>query len=117
LKAGESVSTTLPQPIVSLADTSQIRVRAEVDVRDVGRVRLGQRVVVLADAYPAQKYGGRVSRMSMIMGRKKVRTGDPAEKSDRDVLEVLVELDDADRYLVVGHRTTVQFLESPGMRN
>jgi HlyD family secretion protein len=110
LRAGESVSTVFPQPIVSLADTSQIRVRAEVDERDVGRVYLGQSVIVLADAYPNKKFGGKVSRVGAVMGRKKVRTGDPAEKSDRDVLEVLVDLDVTEGYLIVGLRTSVQFL-------
>ena len=80
LKAGDSVSTVFPQPIVSLADTSQIRVRAEVDERDIGRVYLGQSVVVLADAYPDKKFVGKVSHVGAVMGRKKVRTGDPAEK-------------------------------------
>ncbi|HEY4426307.1 MAG TPA: efflux RND transporter periplasmic adaptor subunit [Pyrinomonadaceae bacterium] len=110
LKAGESVSTVFPQPIVSLADTSQIRVRAEVDERDVGRVHLGQSVIVLADAYPDKKFGGKVSHVGAVMGRKKVRTGDPAEKSDRDVLEVLIELHETEGYLIVGLRTSVQFL-------
>ena len=110
LKAGESVSTVFPQPIVSLADTSQIRVRAEVDERDVGRVYLGQSVIVLADAYPNKKFAGRVSSIGAVMGRKKVRTGDPAEKSDRDVLEVLVDLHEKEGFLIVGLRTSVQFL-------
>jgi len=110
LKAGESVSTVFPQPIVSLADTSQIKVRAEVDERDVSRVHLGQSVIVLADAYPDKKFGGRVSRVGAVMGRKKVRTGDAAEKSDRDVLEVLVDLHETEGYLIVGLRTSVQFL-------
>ena len=110
LKAGESVSTVFPQPIISLADTSQIRVRAEVDERDVGRVYLGQSVLVMADAYPEKKFAGKVSRVGAVMGRKKVRTGDPAEKSDRDVLEVLIDLDETPGYLVVGLRTSVQFL-------
>lgn len=110
LKAGESVSTVFPQPIVSLADTSQIRVRAEVDERDVGRVYVGQSVIVLADAYPEKRFAGKVSRVGAAMGRKKVRTGDPAEKSDRDVLEVLIDLEGTGEYLVVGLRTSVQFL-------
>ena len=110
LRVGESVSTVFPQPIISLADTSQIRVRAEVDERDVGRVYLGQSVIVVADAYPDKKFAGRVSRVGAVMGRKKVRTSDPAEKSDRDVLEVLVDLDETESYLVVGLRTSVQFL-------
>jgi HlyD family secretion protein len=110
LKAGESVSTVFPQPIISLADTSQIRVRAEVDERDVGHVHLGQSVIVLADAYPDKKFGGRVSHVGAVMGRKKVRTGDPAEKSDRDVLEVLIDLHETEGYLIVGLRTSVHFL-------
>ncbi|HKV33495.1 MAG TPA: efflux RND transporter periplasmic adaptor subunit [Pyrinomonadaceae bacterium] len=110
LKAGESVSTVFPQPIVSLADTSQIRVRAEVDERDVGRVYVGQSVIVLADAYPEKRFTGKVSRVGAAMGRKKVRTGDPAEKSDRDVLEVLIDLEGTEESLVVGLRTSVQFL-------
>ena len=110
LKSGESVSTVFPQPIISLADTSQIRVRAEVDERDVGRVYLGQSVIIMADAYPDKKFAGKVSRVGAAMGRKRVRTGDPAEKSDRDVLEVLIDLDETVTYLVVGYRTSVQFL-------
>jgi HlyD family secretion protein len=110
LKAGESVSTVFPQPVISIADMSQIKVRAEVDERDIGRVHLGQSVIVLVDAYPDKKFAGRVSRVGTVMGRKKVRTGNPAEKSDRDVLEVLVDLDETAEYLIVGLRTSVQFL-------
>jgi ABC exporter DevB family membrane fusion protein len=110
LKAGESVSTVYPQPIVSLADTSNLRVRAEVDERDVARIYQGQRVVVLIDAFPEKRFTGKVSGIGALMGRKKVRTGDPAEKSDRDVLEVLVDLDQTDQRLAVGLRVTVQFL-------
>ena len=110
LKPGEAVSAVFPQPIVSLADTSRLRVRAEVDERDIGRIYLGQGVLILIDAFPQEKFRGSVSSLGALMGRKKVRTGDPAEKSDRDVLEVLVDLAKADERLVIGLRTTVQFL-------
>jgi len=40
-----------------------------------------------------------------------VRTGDPAEKSDQDVLAVFIELDGASENLVVDLRVTVQFLD------
>ncbi len=46
------------------------------------------------------------------MGRKRVRSGDPAEKSDRNVLEVLIDVEGKDRALVVGLRVTVQFLRA-----
>ncbi|MEP7341855.1 MAG: efflux RND transporter periplasmic adaptor subunit [Acidobacteriota bacterium] len=110
LLPGETVSTVMPRPVVSLADLSRLRVRAEVDERDLGRLRAGQAVAVQADAFPEKQFSGRVASFGALMGRKQVRTGDPAEKSDRDVLEVLIDLDERDERLVVGLRTTVRFL-------
>ena len=111
MKAGETVSTVFPKPILTMADTSRLRVRAEVDERDIGRLFVGQKVKVLIDAAPGKSWSGIVSREEGLMGRKKVKTGDPAEKSDRDILEVLVDLDDqAKSPLVIGLRVTVQFL-------
>lgn len=110
LLPGETVSTVMPRPVISLADVSGLRVRAEIDERDLGRLRVGQAVTVSADAFPDKQFAGRVASFGALMGRKQVRTGDPAEKSDRDVLEVLVDLDERDERLVVGLRTTVRFL-------
>lgn len=62
----------------------------------------------LFTAYPdAARYLGLETEETMFL---LVRTGDPAEKSDRDVLEVLVDLEEKDDRLVVGLRTTVQFV-------
>jgi len=69
---------------------------------------------VLIDAFPEKRFRGKVSDIGALMGRKKVRTGDPAEKSDRDVLEVLVDLDETDKRLAVGLRVTVRFLSKSG---
>jgi HlyD family secretion protein len=114
LKPGESFSTLVPRPILSLADTSRLRVRAEVDERDVGSVFAGQRVVVRRDGWVGPGVPGRVGRLGAQMGRKTVKTGDPAEKSDRDVLDVLVDLDRAEPRLVVGLRVTTLFLTGSG---
>jgi HlyD family secretion protein len=110
MKVGETFSTFTPKPIVTLADTSTFRVRAEVDERDVGKISIGQRVLIYGDAFAGRKVFGRVSRLSSQMGRKTVRSGDPAEKSDRDVLEVLIDVEGKDKALVVGLRVTTQFL-------
>jgi ABC exporter DevB family membrane fusion protein len=114
MRPGESFSTFVPRPIVSMADTSRLRVRAEVDERDVAKVHAGQRVLVRGDGWAGESLPGRVSRLGAEMGRKRVRTGDPAEKSDRDVLEVLVDLDRQDPRLVVGLRVTALFLKDAG---
>jgi HlyD family secretion protein len=107
---GETFSTFIPQPILSIADTSSLRVRAEVDERDIGHIRVGQGVLVLSDSFQSAKLTGTVRSVGSQMGRKKVRTGDPAEKADRDVLEVLIDLNEKHAALVVGLRVTVQFM-------
>lgn len=110
MRPGETFSTFTPQPILSLADLSSLRVRAEVDERDIGRVQNGQRVMVQSDSFQSGKLMGTVRSVGSQMGRKKVRTGDPAEKADRDVLEVLIDLNEKHVALIVGLRVTVQFL-------
>ncbi len=111
MRPGEVVSTVMPQPILSIVDDSKLRVRAEVDERDLGRVVAGQAALLSADAFGDRKLHGRVSSLGIVMGRKNVLTGDPAEKSDRDILEVFVELEETDPRLVLGLRVTVQFLD------
>jgi HlyD family secretion protein len=110
MRPGETFSTFTPQPILSLADVARFRVRAEVDERDIGRIQVGQGVMVLSDSFQSGKLTGTVGSVGSQMGRKKVRTGDPAEKADRDVLEVLIDLDDEHLASIVGLRVTVKFL-------
>nr|AEQ20611.1 RND family efflux transporter MFP subunit [uncultured bacterium CSLF43] len=111
LRQGESFALLSPRPLFSLADLSGRRIRAEVDERDVAKVHVGQKVSVACDAYPGKRFSGFVSRISPVMGRKSVRTGDPADKADRDVLEVFAALEPAAADLPLGLRTTVQFLD------
>jgi ABC exporter DevB family membrane fusion protein len=109
-RPGENISSIYPQPILSVADTSRLRIRAEVDERDFSLVQLGQKVLITTDGSSERSFGGAVISLGSQMGRKHIRSGDPAEKSDRDVLEVLIDLDENNAQLVVGLRVTVQFL-------
>jgi HlyD family secretion protein len=90
-RAGETVAASAP--IVTLGDLSRLRVRMELDERDVGRVHLGQAAWCTAEAYPGRRFAGHVVRIGQMLGRKNIRTDDPAERSDRKVLEALIELD------------------------
>lgn len=109
LREGESFTTFAPRPLFSIADISGRRVRAEVDERDVGSVHVGQKVVVTSDSYHGKSFTGTVTKLASIMGRKTVLTGNPAEKEDRDVLEVTARLEPAANVFPVGLRVTVQF--------
>lgn len=106
--AGESVPVEGALPVVTLGDSTAMRVRAEVDETDVAKVRVGQRVSATADAFGERRFSGRVVRVGQMVGRKSVRTDDPAERVDTKVLEVLVELEDG-RELPSGLRVDVFF--------
>jgi HlyD family secretion protein len=96
-QAGESVSTSLRDPILVIGDTSRLRVRVDVDESDVARVALGQRVEVKAEAYGSLAFTGKVVRLGTLMGRKRVMTNEPTERVDRKVLETIVDLDPGQR--------------------
>ena len=104
-RLGESVtnSSIAPDPIFSLGNTRQLRVRVDVDETDVGKLRLGQRAYVTADAFGNRKFWGHVVRVGEELGRKNVRTDAPTERVDTKILETLVELDDG-RELPIGLR-------------
>jgi len=98
MNAGESITPDSPNPSVfTIADTKTLRVRVDVDETDVGHIRLGQQAYVTADAYGARRFTGRVVKIGQVLGKKNIRTEEPAERVDKKILETLVELDDGQR--------------------
>lgn len=110
LREGESFGLVAPRPLFTLADVSGRRVRAEVDENDIANVHVGQKLLVSADAYSHRTFVGVVTKLADVMGRKSVVTGDPAQKADRDILEVTADLDQPANALPIGLRVTVQFI-------
>jgi HlyD family secretion protein len=109
LRQGESFGLLEPRPLFTMADVSRRRVRAEVDENDIGKVHVGQKLLVSADAFSARTFPGVVTEIASVMGRRSVLTGDPAQKADRDVLEVTADLGPSSKELPLGLRVTVQF--------
>jgi HlyD family secretion protein len=112
-RAGEGVSDQPPTPIVKIGDVSELRVRVDVDETDVGRVAVGQRAFVTADAWPGRRFQGTVIRVGQRLGRKTLRTDDPTERNDTKVLETLVALDPAEIALPTGLRVDAFILTAP----
>ena len=110
LREGESFALIAPHPLFTLADVSGRRVRAEVDENDIANVHVGQKLLVSADAFSRRTFSGVVTKLADVMGRKSVITGDPAQKADRDILEVTADLNQQADALPIGLRVTVQFL-------
>jgi len=111
VSVGELVSLFYPKPLLTLSEIDKFRVRAEVDEHDIGKIKLGQSAVVVANGMGEQRLPGHVTRIAPVMGRRKILTSDPADKSDRDVMEVIVDLDQKPENLPIGLRVSVIFLE------
>ncbi len=113
VERGDVVSITPPQTAVTLSDLAKLRVRAEVDERFIERIKVGQAVTITSDFNPKLRVPGKIVAREAQMGRRTVLGIDPADKSDRDVLEVIIDLDksnvDVINALPVGYRVTVLF--------
>lgn len=89
--------------LVIVGDTRLLRVRMDVDERDIAKVVNGAPAFVTSSAYPDRRFEGRVVEIARRMGRKNVRTDDPVERIDTKVLEAVIEISDS-RGLVPGMR-------------
>ncbi|WP_428569985.1 MAG: HlyD family secretion protein [Solidesulfovibrio sp. DCME] len=112
-RAGEMVSVSFDTPVVTVGDVSRLRVRTDVDERDIDKVAVGQKVLLMAEAFGDRRFVGHVSRVAGILGKKNIRTYDPAEKNDTRILETLVDVDEP-AALPVGLRMDVFILTAPG---
>ncbi|OLN24509.1 secretion protein HlyD [Desulfovibrio sp. DV] len=111
-RAGEMVSVSFDTPVVTVGDISRLRVRADVDERDISRISPGQKVVLMAEAYGERRFTGTVVRVARILGKKNIRTDEPAEKNDTRILETLIDVD-APAELPVGLRLDVFIITGP----
>jgi HlyD family secretion protein len=104
VRAGEYYSPEGGNSLVTLGDTSKVRVRLDIDERFIGSVFVGQPGYVTVEAYD-KKFQGKVVEIAQRMGRKNQRTDDPTERIDTKIREVVMELEGA-RELVPGLRAT-----------
>ncbi|GMV21335.1 MAG: hypothetical protein AMXMBFR57_12840 [Acidimicrobiia bacterium] len=93
-RTGETISFDRRETLVfTMANPDTLRVRVDVDETEISRVSVGQPVEITADAYGDRVFRGVVSRVSTALGRKTITTGDPSERADTKVLEVLADLE------------------------
>jgi multidrug resistance efflux pump len=110
VEVGDAVAPGVPPAVVSGASLSKKRVRAEVDERDVRDIRVGQAALITSEFNPRLRLTGRVSGIELQMGRRSIKSSDPADKNDRDVLEAIIEIEGGGGDdLPVGLRLVVTF--------
>jgi HlyD family secretion protein len=91
-KVGEIVAPSPENILVVIGDVSSLRVRAEFEERDIGKVRVGQAAIVRSDAFPGKDFEGRVSSLAQALGPSKLGQRGPRRPTDVDVLEVIIDL-------------------------
>ncbi|MBI3611469.1 MAG: efflux RND transporter periplasmic adaptor subunit [Nitrospirae bacterium] len=92
-EAGESIKAGVP--ILTVADASVVRVRAEIDEDDIGRLALGQSAAITSDAYPGRVFTGKVIEIGERVGKRAIKLEDPSKITDTKVLEAKIELPEA----------------------
>ena len=112
-KTGETVAPSPDQVLVTAGDTSGLRVKAEVDARDVGRVKVGQQAIVRVDAFQGQDFSGHIASISPTLSAPELGGLGAARRTDIDVLQIYVDLD-PNSPLIPGLRVDVFFKAEPG---
>ena len=106
-KPGELASPSGSQPLVLLGDISGLRVRAELDERDYGEIKIGQSVMVRPAAFRGREFAGTVSFIAPLVEQGRNTRGQ-RNVTDVDVVEVLVDLTEPGP-LAVGMKVDVYF--------
>jgi ABC exporter DevB family membrane fusion protein len=110
VEPGEAVDVSMP--LMVLGDMQKIIVKAEVDETDVGKLALGQKAEITADAYPGRVFPGNVYEIGQAVGKRKVRPEDPAKIQDMKVLETKIEVIEGADELKLGMTVDVRVLVS-----
>jgi HlyD family secretion protein len=114
-KAGELATPSASQPLVLLGDISALRVRAEVDERDFGEVKIGQSVLVRPSAFRGREVAGKVSFIAPIVEPAHSNPRLQRNQADVDIVEVLIELAEPGP-LAVGMKADVYFRPEAAQR-
>lgn len=102
---GEAVSLQ-GEPILSLGDTRQMYVVAEVYETDIGLVKVGQPATITSrNGAFAQTLTGTVEEVGLSIAKNDVLDDDPAANADARVVEVRIKVDQSD---VVAALTNLQ---------
>jgi HlyD family secretion protein len=90
---GDGARLLDPEPVAIFADTSRLRVRAEIDERYIANLAVGQKSVCFGRGLGDRRYPGRIVLVKPVMGKKTVFSHSSTERKDLDVIQVLCDMD------------------------
>jgi HlyD family secretion protein len=107
-KVGETVAPSPDLALLTVGDMTSLRARAELEERDVSKVRVGQTVVVRSDAFPGRDFTGKVVIVAQALAPPRLASRGPRRPTDVDVLDVQIDID-GDTPLMPGMRVDAFF--------
>ena len=81
-------------------DLSRLRVRAELDEHDVGKIAIGGAVVIRAYAFRNREFAGKVATIAPTVRPGRISSPESGHLTDFSVNEVLIDLEDPGPLLV-----------------
>ncbi|MCX6923781.1 MAG: efflux RND transporter periplasmic adaptor subunit [Verrucomicrobia bacterium] len=96
--------------LVTIADTNRVRIEAEVDEFDTGRVRVGQSVRITAEGYSGESWRGTVEETPDAVSEKNLKPQDPGRPTDARVLRAKIRFQEPTP-LRLGQRVDVEIKE------
>jgi multidrug resistance efflux pump len=103
---GETVD--IGSPLFTIIDPDNLRIWAELEETDAGKIINGQNVLVEVEAFPDKKYRGTVTQVFNAVQRKRQKSFDPVATFDINTQKIHITLDDYSG-LVYGLTVTVLF--------
>lgn len=90
-----------------IANLADLRIEAEVDELELGRLAVGARVEVTSEAYAGQHWEGTIEEVPLVVGARKLRPEDPSRPTDTGVVLVKIQYP-ADAPFRLGQRVNVR---------
>ena len=91
------------RPIIGLPDLSEMKVKTTVNETDIGKIHLGQKVIVRLDAYPKAAFDAQINSIGITSHEKE-------EKSKIKVFDVELLLEKADPILKPGMTVSCEII-------
>jgi HlyD family secretion protein len=108
VKAGELAGPSSPQPLILLGDLSQLRVRAELDEHNAGKIKVGDTVTVRAEAFTGQTFAGKVAAIAPLVQPARLAAPGSRNLTDFNINEVMIDLNEPGP-LIAGMNVDVYF--------
>jgi HlyD family secretion protein len=90
---GETVNGSPGDTMMILGDVGTLRVRAAVDERDYGLLRIGGLAAIAVEADPSHRVAGTIADIGRLAGQRTLQSGDPSARTDTHTIDVLIALD------------------------